>query len=56
MSRKIMLEKYIFLYKTDLTFMFEVVIMISHDGCMCIIHMRCWIWKIESIAKAIVVT
>jgi hypothetical protein len=55
MSRKIKLGFFFFLYKRDLTFMFEMVIMISHDDYMCIIHMRCWICKMESMEKAIVV-
>jgi hypothetical protein len=56
MRKTIMLGKFIFLYKTDLTFMFEMVIMISQDDYMCIIQMICWICKLESMEKATVVT
>jgi hypothetical protein len=46
-----MLGNYIFLYKTYLTFMIEIVITISHDDYIFIIHMRCWLLKLEAREK-----
>jgi hypothetical protein len=37
-----------FPYETDLTLVSEIVMMISHDDCMCVIQMRCWLLKMEA--------
>jgi hypothetical protein len=51
MSWKIVLENSVFLYKKYLTFMIEIVIIISHDNCIFIIQMRCWLLKLEAHEK-----
>jgi hypothetical protein len=51
MSWKLMLGNFVFLYKTYLTFMIEIVITISHDDCIFIIQMRCWLLKLEAREK-----
>jgi hypothetical protein len=46
-----MLGNSVFLYKTYLTFMIEIVITISHDEFIFIIQMRCWLLKLEDHKK-----
>ena len=41
-------RKFEFPYEIDLTFNKSIFMMISHDECMCVIHMRCWLLRLES--------